>query len=116
MVWLLVPPLLVLAALVAALDHLCRHHGTGPVAWRWFSGQPLDGRHRTNATWVRPAARVLHPTGHAVRWHHMPRVTRALIRTGATLAPLAVVYGLLVNKPVTLGFVIFIFVAGLVLG
>lgn len=116
MMFLLVPPLLVLALLLATLDHLFRHHGVGPVLWRWFSGQPLDGKYRTSATWVRPATRVLHPTGHAVRWHHMPRSTRAVIRTGVTVAPFAVMYGLWANKPLTLVFVIAVFAVSAVLG
>jgi hypothetical protein len=116
MIYLLITALFVMAALLAAIDHLCRHHGGGPVLWRWFSGQPLDGKYRTNATWLRTATRVLHPTGHAVRWHHMPRISRAAIRTGGTLAPVAVLYGLWVNRPLTLAFVIFVFASSLVLG
>jgi hypothetical protein len=58
-------------------------------AWRWHTGHTLNGRHLTNATWTRPATRVLHPTGNAVRWHKMPRLQRAGIRTGFTLAVLA---------------------------
>jgi hypothetical protein len=87
------------------LAHMIKRHSLGPLVWRWFSGMPLDGRHRTNATWTRPShgdKPVLHPTGHAVRWHHWPRLVRAFIRTGGTLASAAVLYGLLVARGVTL--------------
>lgn len=70
---------------------------TGTLLWRWFSGHALDGQHRTNATWTMPSRGdrpVLHPTGHAVRWHHLTRLHRAGIRKGSTLAALAAVYGL----------------------
>ena len=61
-------------------------------AWLWFSGHCMDGQSRTNATWTmrshgpRP---VLHSSGHAVAWHHLPRMHRAGIRSGATHAFLA---------------------------
>jgi hypothetical protein len=74
----------------------------GILWWRWFSGHPLDGAHRTNATWTRPATRVLHPTGHAVRWHHMPRMHRAAIRSSATIAGLAIAVGLVSERRKTL--------------
>ena len=63
------------------------------LLWRWHSGASLDGRYRTNATWTMPSRGdkpVMHPTGHAVRWHHMPRLHRAAIRTGTTLAALTI--------------------------
>lgn len=93
-----------LAALVlgAALVHLVKHHGAGPVAWRWFSGHPLDGRHRTNATWNHRATRVLHPTGRVVGWHHMRRRTRAIIRSGATVLAVAMAWALSAHPFATL--------------
>jgi hypothetical protein len=69
------------------------------IAWRWLSGHTISGRHITNATWTMPSRGdhpvIGHPTGHAVRWHHLPRLHRAGIRTGATLLFLAVCYGLI---------------------
>ena len=76
----------------------------GTLLWRWFSGHALDGQHRTNATWTMPSRGdrpVLHPTGHAVLWHHLPRLHRAGIRTGSTLAVLAAAYGLVTAFLVT---------------
>jgi hypothetical protein len=57
-------------------------------AWRWHSGHTLDGYHHTNATWIRPATKVLHPTGNAVRWHKLPRLMRLFVRTGFTFVML----------------------------
>ena len=67
------------------------------LLWRWHSGASLDGRYRTNATWTMPSRGdkpVKHPTDHAVRWHHMPRMHRAAIRTGTTLALAGAAWGL----------------------
>ena len=67
------------------------------LLWRFLSGHTLSGRYITNATWTLPSRGdnpVMHPTGHAVRWHHMPRLHRAGIRTGSTALAAAVVYGL----------------------
>jgi len=70
----------VLAVLIVVLAVKWPKH-----AWRWHSGHTLDGKHLTNATWTRPATKVLHPTGNAVRWHKWPRLLRAAIRTGFTV-------------------------------
>lgn len=99
---LLLLPVAAFLLLLAALNDLIRRHGFGPVLWRWFSGMPLDGRYRTNATWIRPATKVMHPTGHAVRWHHMPRLTRAFIRTGLPLGGFVILDGLARARTVTL--------------
>lgn len=71
---------------------------TATVLWRWLSGSSLDGRPRTNATWTMPSRGsrpVLTQTGHAVRWHHMPRMHRAGIRTGTTTLAAVTAYGLI---------------------
>jgi hypothetical protein len=88
---------------------------TATLLWRWLSGMPLDGRYRTNATWLRPshgAHATLHPVD-VVRWHHLPRLHRAGIRTAATLITLWVAVGLLVYRTAMLGVLA---AAGLVLG
>lgn len=116
-------PLLLAAAVpvIAAagwLRHMSRRHGLGPLMWRWHSGHSLDGVHRTNATWTKRshgARPVLHPTGHAVRWHHRPRLHRAGIRIGAELAAAAVLYGLWADRAVTLAFLAIAAAAGLAL-
>ena len=83
---------------------MARRPGASVVAWRWFSGHALDGQHRTNATWTmrsRGARPVLHSSGHAVSWHHLPRLHRAGVRTGSTLAALAAGYGLIAARAFT---------------
>lgn len=87
------------------LRHMTRRHGLGPLLWRWHSGHTLDGMHRTNATWTKRSHGdhpVLHPTGHAVRWHHLPRLYRAGIRMGTELAVLLIIYGLVAARALTL--------------
>jgi hypothetical protein len=69
----------------------------GTLLWRWLSGHPLDGKFRTDATWLRPSTKTLHPIP-VVRWHHMPRLHRAGIRTAATLIALWVLGGLLAYR------------------
>jgi hypothetical protein len=76
-------------------------------AFLWFSGHSMDGHARTNATWTqrsRGPKPVLHSSGHAVAWHHLPRLHRAGIRTGASVALVAVAYGLWAALDLTLGF------------
>lgn len=83
---------------------MARKPGGWTLAWRWLSGHSLDGQHRTNATWTmrsRGPRPVLHSSGHAVRWHHMPRLHRAGIRTGSTLAACGVAWGLVAAPLVT---------------
>jgi hypothetical protein len=87
----ILPPL-VLAALVIWKP---RH------AWRWFTGNPLDGppgrpRHRTNATWNRPATALLHPVP-VIRWHWWRRRRRAAIRSGGTLGAVVLAWAAAVS-------------------
>jgi len=69
------------------------------IAWRFLSGHTLSGRYITNATWTMPSRGdhpvIGHPTGHAIRWHHMPRLHRAGIRTGSTAMAAVIAYGLI---------------------
>lgn len=50
------------------------------LAFRFIVGRPMDGRPRTNATWLRRADRVLHPSGRASHWAHLPGWERAALR------------------------------------
>jgi hypothetical protein len=113
--------LLFIAALAAVT--LVVHEGVRKAlrtlnpAYLWFSGLPLgDGVSRTNATWTkrsRGPRPVLHNSGHAVAWHHMPRLHRAGIRTGATLTFIGVLCGLALATTVTLIILAVLAVAGL---
>jgi len=62
---------------------------------RWFSGHSMTGEYYTNAGWFRRADKILHPSGRALRWHHLPRIQRAGYRTGGTTLTLIILYGLL---------------------
>jgi hypothetical protein len=57
------------------------------VIWRTTTGQPLDGRRRTDGTFRHAGRRSLDPSGRASRWSMRPGYERAGIRwaAGATL-------------------------------
>lgn len=85
---------------------------------RWHSGHTLSGQYMTNATWTRPShgdRPVLHPTGHAVRWHHMRRLYRAGIRCGTELILFAVLYGVAAARTTTTTVLAALLLAGLLL-
>ena len=106
MIVLLMTGAVLVAAPVLAARHWVRRHGFWVLLFRFLSGHALDGQHRTNATWAKASRGprpVLHPTGHAVRWHHMPRLHRAGIRTGTLLAVLlAIGCGLIFARTLTI--------------
>ena len=110
--------LLVLAILVPLLcgvllvtAYMVAHHILRRIfralnpAYLWFTGLPVgDGVSRTNATWTQRShgqRPVLHNSGHAIWWHHIPRLHRAGIRTGASAAFLGVLCGLVLAEQVT---------------
>ena len=98
-------PLALLYAVIAVHNFLRRVLRVLNPAWLWFTGLPLDGHSRTNATWLRPShgpRPVLHNSGHAVWWHHLPRLHRAGIRSGATGATAVTLYGLAVATVLTI--------------
>jgi hypothetical protein len=71
------------------------------LIWRFLSGHHLDGKHRTDAGWIRPATKVLGPTGHASWWAHQVRWRRCgyrLITLGLTIDVIA---GWVSHSPVT---------------
>ena len=71
----------------------------GTLIWRLLSGHSIDGKHRSNATWL---LRGEDPTGRIHPWHLRPRLHRACIRTGSFLAVLAMLYGLVFHFALTL--------------
>jgi hypothetical protein len=77
--------LLAIAGLVTEVIGHGHRGGAHVLTWRWLSGGELDGKARTNATWTRKSTKVLHRSGHAVAWHHLPRLHRGAIRSGFTL-------------------------------
>jgi hypothetical protein len=75
-----------------------------PVIWLWFAGRDLDeegGKGRTNATWLQPATRVFHPTGHAGRWSRMAHWKRSAIRQCAVLGSVLAGWDAYFHAPVT---------------
>lgn len=93
---------LIIAAVVAWSVHaFVKEHGAHKVLWRFVSGHHLDGHHRTDATWTARGSRPLTPTGHASRWAHRPRLHRAGIRLGVTVAALGALYGVLTARSAT---------------
>ena len=110
LVLMLIAGMALIVALVTAA--LVVHHALRKTfkalnpAWWWFTGLPIgDGQSRTNATWTMRShgpKPVLHSSGHAVAWHHLPRLHRAGIRIGASVAFVAMAYGLVTALALTL--------------
>lgn len=73
---------------VAGLVHEARArlaaHGLLRLLWRWHTGHPWHGKPLTDAGWFRPATdrRASTVTGHASRFHYLPRWRRTVSRTG----------------------------------
>ncbi|SHK97290.1 hypothetical protein SAMN05421803_1517 [Nocardiopsis flavescens] len=80
-----------------------------PYGWRWFSGAPLDGAPRTDATWFLSANQSVDPT-YRGKFHTRPRIVRAGMRTGATLAPPAVGVAWWVDERLTMAVLCLVFV------
>jgi hypothetical protein len=93
---------LVLLGLFKAARAMAKVHGPHVLAWRWFTGHHLHGRHLTNAGWLEHGTKALTPHGRASRWAHKPRLERAAWRTGGTMLAVAAVWGLAVGTGPTL--------------
>jgi hypothetical protein len=106
----------VLVVGVLVLRALVKEHGPHKLAWRYATGAHLDGRIRTDAGWFRRGTRVLHQSGHASRWAHKPRWRRMAWRLAVPLVVLAVLAGLVIDRPVTVLVVLVLAAAGLALG
>jgi hypothetical protein len=91
----------IVIAAIAVLRGVIRKHGAGALLWRFLAGHHLDGRVRTDAGYLRRGVRVMHPTGHASRWSHLPHVARAGIRIGGVLAGAGICVGLATDERVT---------------
>jgi hypothetical protein len=82
--------LIVAAAIaLAACRAMISQHGAHRLIWRYLSGAHLDGKYRTDAGWLTRGTKVLHPTGRASKWAHMPRLHRAAWRWGVPLVIVA---------------------------
>ena len=67
-------------------------------ARKFLAGHPLDGYHRTNATFTRGATKVLDPRGRAHPWHWRPGWQRGAVRLGAILLAAGVTWGALPSR------------------
>jgi hypothetical protein len=96
--------LLIPAAVVAlaGIGLFVKTHGAAKLAIRFAAGLPLDGRPRTDAGWFRKGRRVLHPTGHASKWAHLPHAHRAGIRWAILAAVVGTLAGVALDRAATL--------------
>jgi len=99
---LIVVALVIVAITVIWLRCLIKTHGVLRVVARFAVGHHLDGKLRTDAGYLRRGVKVLHPTGHASRWAHLPHLHRAGIRWGVVVAFVATCVGLATNLRLTL--------------
>src|SRR5262249_42953987 len=72
--------------------------GLSRIIVRWLLGKPWHGQALTDAGWKREGRRALTRTGHASWFWHRPARERIAIRSGGTLAVLAVLYGLAFHR------------------
>ena len=70
----------------------------------FVAGAPMDGRHHTDATFLRGPTKILHPRGRLSPhwWHWRAGWHRGVIRLAAVLAACAVVLGLVVATMITI--------------
>lgn len=106
---------ILIAALIKAGKDIFKH-GWHKVGWRFFTGNSLDKTHHTDATWFRRATKVTHPTGQAMKWHHLPRIHRMWIRWASFAFALLNVYGLLSDFRIYLASLEAVAAAGFFLG
>lgn len=92
-----------------------RRHTFLRVAYRWFSGRPLDGRPRTDCTALRPGTKTLYRT-HVRPWGYLPGWQRSLIRNTSALTLIALVYGIVFHPTETKIVAALALVAGLAWG
>lgn len=81
-------------------------------ARKFLAGHPLDGYHRTNATFTRGATKVLDPRGRAHPWHWRPGWQRGAVRLGAILLAAGVTWGALFHPGGTIGILAIVTAAG----
>jgi hypothetical protein len=70
------------------------------ILWRFATGAALDGRYRTDASWLHWSTATLWPH-RVVRWHHMPRLYRAGVRDGTVAAGVVTLWGAATHPAVT---------------
>jgi hypothetical protein len=71
------------------------------LAWRFCVGHHMDGKRRTNYTFLHRATRDHTEHGRASRWAHRAGWERSAYRVGASATALAILYGYLAERTVT---------------
>jgi hypothetical protein len=71
------------------------------LGWRFWTGAPLDGQRRTDATWLVAGTRPLDGSARATRWSLLPRWQRAAWRLVAVIVALVLLYGHIVYPGAT---------------
>lgn len=82
-------------------NHGYRKTSGWTYAGRFVSGAHMDGKRRTNATFRYRATRDLTDHGRAGKWSHRAGWERAGIRISATALTLAILYGYLTARTIT---------------
>ena len=86
------------------------------ILWRFLVGRPLDGVHRTNATFWQHPTKALHPTADKSWWHWRKDAHRAGMRLGVVLAVSVIGAGLWFATVLTLAVLGTLTAAGLICG
>lgn len=93
---------ILLCVAVLAVRGFVKTHGAMRLLMRFAFGHHLDGKLRTNAGYLRHGTKVLHPTGHASRWAHLPHLYRAAIRWACVLVLVSLCAGVALSLRLTL--------------
>jgi hypothetical protein len=72
------------------------------VAYRFVSGQDLNGGYKTDHKWTKPGTKITSVNGRATRWAHQPMRRRAGIRALGATALLCLLIGPLISVAGTL--------------
>lgn len=72
------------------------------LAGRFIAGRPMNGRARTNATWLHWSTHEKTEHQRSAVWHHRPGWHRTSWRTGTLVFLLAFLYGCAADRSVTL--------------
>ena len=92
----------VLYVVAHAVNKIVRFLRHFTLLWRFLAGHPLDGVHRTNATFWRAPTKALHPTADKSWWHWRQGFHRSAVRLGTVTVALAIGAGLILDTTLTL--------------
>ena len=101
--------------LLASVGTFVRKHGALTLIWRFALGHHLDGKDRTNASYLQWGDKVLHHRGRASKWAHRPLLHRAGIRWVVVLTSSGMTYGFLADEMLTVVSLVSVAVLSIVL-